>query len=204
MARKTTARQPGADRILAAALGLCAERRWRDVTMEAVAEASGASLQRVHAFFPDRAAFLIALMDRTDKAVLSGHDFADAEEPCRERLLDVLMRRFEALTPDRAAIRSIMRDAGADPLATLCSLPAFRRTMSWSLEAAGIGASGPMGAIRIKGLALIYLSAMRVWLKDESPDLSATMARLDRDLRRAEALVTAIPGGARRSDRAPS
>ena len=66
--------------------------------------------------------------------------------------------------------------------------------MAWSLEAAGIGASGLLGLIRIKGLGLIYLAALRVWLEDESPDMSATMARLDKDLKRAEALVTAFPG----------
>ncbi|MGB0632056.1 MAG: hypothetical protein ACPGRZ_15310 [Alphaproteobacteria bacterium] len=194
MAKKSTARQPGADRILDAVLELCAERRWRDVTMEAIAEAAGASLQRVHECFPTRPAILAGLMVRTDKVVLAGHDFADSGEPYRERLLDVLMRRFEALTPNKAAIRSIFRDIGADPATAVCSLPAFANSMAWSLEAAGIRASGPMGLLRIKGLGLIYLSALRVWFDDDSPDLSATMARLDRDLRRAEAFVTAFPG----------
>ena len=194
MAKKSTARQPGADRILDAVLDLCAERRWRDVTMEAIAEAAGASMQRVHEFFPARSSILAALIARTDKAVLAGHDFSDSEEPYRERLLDVLMRRFDALSTHKPAIRSILRDFGADPATAVCSLPAFANSMAWSLEAAGIRATGLPGIVRIKGLGLIYLSALRVWLEDDSPDLSATMARLDRDLRRAEALITSIPG----------
>ena len=194
MAKKSTPRQPGADRILDAALELCAERRWRDVTMEAIAESAGASMQRVHGFFPTRPSILAGLVARTDTAVLAGHDFADSEEPHRERLLDVLMRRFEALSGHKAAIRSILRDLGADPVSALCAVPAFANAMAWSLEAAGVRAVGPVGLLRIKGLGLIYLSALRVWLDDESPDHSATMARLDRDLRRAEALVSALPG----------
>ena len=194
MAKKSTPRQPGADRILDAALELCSGRRWRDVTMEAIAETAGASLQRVHEFFPTRPSILAGLVARTDRAVLEGHDFADSEEPYRERLLDVLMRRFEALSASKPAIRSILRDLGADPVTTLCSVPAFANSMAWSLEASGIRAAGPIGLLRIKGLGLIYLSALRVWLEDESPDHSATMARLDRDLRRAEALISALPG----------
>lgn len=194
MAKKSTPRQPGADRILDAALELCAERRWRDVTMEAIAESAGASMQRVHEFFPTRSSILAGLVARTDRAVLEGHDFADSAEPYRERLLDVLMRRFEALSSSKPAIRSILRDLGADPLTTLCSLPALANSMAWSLEVSGIRAAGPIGMLRIKGLGMIYLSALRVWLDDESPDHSATMARLDRDLRRAEALVSAFPG----------
>ena len=51
MAKKSTVRQPGVDRILDAVLDLCAESRWRDVTMEAIAEAAGASMQRVNEVF---------------------------------------------------------------------------------------------------------------------------------------------------------
>lgn len=192
MAKQAAKRAPGADRILDAALDLAARMRWRDVTMEKVAAESGATLERVHRFFPSKAALINGFMDRIDAAVLADHDFADASEPVRERLLDVLMRRFEALRPNKDAVRSILRDAGCDPLSVFCSAPGFARAMAWSLEAAGVNASGPMGLLRIKGLGAIYLSALRVWLNDETEDLSPTMANLDRNLRRADALVSAI------------
>ena len=38
-----------------------------------------------------------------------------AEEPPRERLFDVLMRRLEALAPHKAAIRSLLRSARRHP-----------------------------------------------------------------------------------------
>ena len=38
--------------------------------------------------------------------VLAGGDVDMAEEPARERLFDVLMRRLEALAPYKEAIRS--------------------------------------------------------------------------------------------------
>ena len=146
MAKKSTVRQPGVDRILDAVLDLCAESRWRDVTMEAIAEAAGASMQRVNEVFPSRPAILAGLIDRADKAVLASHDFADSNEPCRERLLDVLMRRLDVLSANKPAIRSILRDFASDPATVIGSLPALTKSMAWSLEAAvGIGASGPLG-----------------------------------------------------------
>ena len=57
------------------------------------------------------------------------------------------------------------------------------------LEAAGISASGPFGLLRTKGLLAVWLAALRVWLADDSNDLSRTMAALDRYLRRAERLA---------------
>ena len=198
MAKKATVRQPGSDRILDATLGLAGEMRWRDIRMEMIADASGAKLARVYELFPSKASLLTAFIRRMDAVVLAGHDFGDASEPYRERLLDVLMRRFDALGAHRAAVASISRDLGLDPAAILCSAPAFVNAMAWSIEAAGINASGPTGLLRIKGLSLIYLSTIRVWLKDDTQDLSLTMAHLDRSLKRAESVMSVLPFGGRK------
>ena len=199
MARKATQRPPSGDRILDAALALAAAMPWRDVTMEKIAAEAGASLQQVHAAFPSRAALLSGFVRRTDAAVLAGHDPGDSGEPVRERLLDVLLRRFDALRPHKAAVRSILRGAGCDPALMLCAVPALMSSMAWSLEASGIGATGMIGLLRTKGLAAIYLSAMRVWLRDDSEDLSPTAAHLDRNLKRAEAMMLRLPAGRRRA-----
>lgn len=201
MAKKAASRQPGADRVLDAALDLAGQMPWRDVTMERVADESGAKLARVYELYPTKAAFIAAFIRRVDRAVLDAHDFEDASEPPRERLLDVLMRRFEALSPYRNAVASITRDIGCDPASLVRSLPAFANAMAWSLEAAGIGASGPLGLVRVKGLSVIYLSAARTWLKDDTQDLSRTMAQLDRNLSRAESLMARLPFGGQRSRR---
>ena len=61
-------------------------------------------------------------------------------------------------------------------------------SMAWMLEAAGLNSGGINGAIRTKGLAVIYGCALSAWLADDSPDASKTMAVLDRGLARAERL----------------
>lgn len=192
MAKTPTSRQPGAQRILDAAIDLWAARGWQDVKLEEIAEAAGASMARVHELYPSRISLISAMMSRIDKHVLSGHDSADSSEPYRERLLDVLMRRFEALSQYKAAVRSILGDMRSNPATAMCLMPAFFNSMAWSLELAGIQTAGPGGLLRIKGLGLIYLSGLRVWLDDESPDSSATLARLDRDLRRIEGMMALV------------
>ena len=193
MAKKATSRQPGPDRVLDAALKLASGMRWRDISMEMIAEESGASLGRVYELFPSRMALLNAFIRRTDNAVLAGHDFGDASEPVRERLLDVIMRRLDALASYKDAVASITRDLGRDPGALLCAGPAFMNSMAWSLEAAGVSASGLPGIVRTKGLAAIYLSAIRVWLRDDTQDQSETMAYIDKNLKRAESAMSMMP-----------
>ena len=53
----------------------------------------------------------------------------------------------------------------------------------------GIGAAGLPGIVKVKGLAAIYMSVLRVWLNDDSEDMAKTMSALDRALRRAECII---------------
>jgi hypothetical protein len=57
------------------------------------------------------------------------------------------------------------------------------------LTAAGIGAAGPRGMIRAQGLAVLFGSVLRTWVRDEDPGLARTMAALDRALARGQRFV---------------
>jgi hypothetical protein len=109
-----------------------------------------------------------------------------AEEPARERLFDVLMRRLEALAPYKEATRSLMCSARRNPGLALALNAMAVRSQKWMLEAAGIGASGPKGALRAQGAALMFARVLAVWIDDDEPGLDRTMAALDRGLASAE------------------
>ena len=187
--RRAASGRADPDRILDAAMTLAAERRWRDVSLGDVAGAARVSLADLRAAYRSKAAILAALGDKAAAAVLAGGDDEAAGEPPRDRLLDALMRRFEALSAYRQAISSIVRDVGGDPVAAFCAGGRLMRSMAWTLEAAGISSAGPCGRLRIKGLAAVYGAAFFVWLRDDSPDAGRTLACLDRGLRRAERLA---------------
>ena len=55
--------------------------------------------------------------------------------------------------------------------------------MRWMLEAADISTGGWRGAVAVRLAAAAYLSAMRVWQRDDTLDLAPTMAALDARLR---------------------
>jgi hypothetical protein len=65
-------------------------------------------------------------------------------------------------------------------------------SMRFMLEAAGIEAAGTSGAIKLQGLALAWARVLQVWLDDEDPALSKTMAELDRVLTRGERAVAGL------------
>lgn len=173
------------DRIIDAALSLAAERDWARVSLADIAEAAGLGLSAVHLHFPSRQAIVSAFLDRVDGAVLAGCDPDDAAEPVRDRLMDILMRRFDRLQLHRAGVLSILKAQMRDPLAVLCLLPRAGRGAAWLLEGAGISSQGLMGRLRTKGLLAVLAFATRAWMEDDSADMAATMAALDRALGRA-------------------
>ena len=58
--------------------------------------------------------------------------------------------------------------------------------MRWMLEAAGMPPRGLIGEIKVRALGAIWLDVLRVWAKDDSPDLAQTMKSLDKRLGQAE------------------
>jgi len=192
------------DRIIDAALGLAAEKPWRRVTLGEIAAAAKVGLADLHSEFPSRGAILAGVMARADSAVLSDIDPAALAEPPRDRLLDTLLRRLDALAPHKAAIGAILRDTPGDPVGALCLAPRLFSSMGWTLEAAGIGAAGLSGRLRVKGLAAIWLGALCVWVRDDSEDQGKTMAFLDRRLRQAERLARLLPDARRPGESGPA
>jgi AcrR family transcriptional regulator len=186
------------DRMTQAALALAGERGWRSLSLGEVAARAEVPLLDAYQVVPSKTALLSRLIGSADRAVLSGGT-ATMTDTARDRLFDVLMRRFDSLQSRRAGIVAIVRDLLYDPMSVVCVLPRFARSMAWMLETAGISSAGLAGSLRLKGLALVYLNALRVWLDDDSPDMARTMAAVDKGLRRAEQLARGLPSASRRS-----
>ena len=182
-------RRTNPDRVIDAALALAADRPWRRVSLSDIAGEAGIRLDQLHALFRSKAAILDAFTARIDAQVMRGTDEEAAAEPVRDRLFDVLARRFEALRPHRAALASIVREGLTAPRAGYCGTRRLLRSMTWSLETAGVAGSGPFGELRVRGLAALFMSSLLVFLRDDSPDLAKTMAHLDRNLTRADRLM---------------
>jgi AcrR family transcriptional regulator len=174
------------DKIIAAFLELLAGKRFEQIGLADLAETAGVTLAQLRAEFASTLAILAAHIKAIDRAVLA-EDFSDMdEEPPRERLFDVLMRRLEMLGPHREAVRSLLRSATRNPPLAMALNGLAVRSQQWMLTAAGITAAGPRGMMRAQGLALLFGSVLRTWVHDDDPGLARTMAALDRALARGQ------------------
>lgn len=189
------------ERLMRSALALAGGSGWEAASFAAFATRADVTLIEAYTAFPTRFALLVGLLARTDRQVLKDGP-ADADDSPRDRLFDILMRRFDALAADRDGVVAIVRALPGDPLTALMLAPGFAASMSWMLEAAGISTAGLLGSLRVKGLAVVYLATLRTWLDDDSMDMAKTMAALDRNLQRADSLAQRLPGPLRPVDAA--
>ena len=188
---RTAASAPQTDRekIIAAFFVLLEDKPFAAIGFNDIAQRSGLSLAQVRGEFASTFAVLAAYVKATDRAVLAQDMHDMSEEPARERLFDVLMRRLEVLAEQRDAVRSLLRSSRSNPPLALALNGLAVRSQQWMLTAAGINASGPRGMIRAQGLALLFVSVLRTWVDDDDPGQARTMAALDRALGRGQRAV---------------
>jgi len=175
--------------IVDALMDLASKRPWNEIEIKDIAQAANVSLAEFRDLFPSKGAVLGAFSREIDRQVLEGTTDDLAGEPARERIFDVMMRRFDALAPYKEALRRIFRDLQYD-LASLAALNQVSlNSQRFMLAAAGIPIEGPLGGLKLQGAVLVYANTMRTWLDDDDPTLARTMARLDRELRRGERIL---------------
>lgn len=168
------------------------------VQLRDIAGEAGVSLLSLYDRIPGRADLALFLSQEIDRSMVAESEADDPASSVRDRLFELLMLRLDRLMPLKDTLRQLGRRPGAkDAGAVLTDLPGFlcslRRSMGLALELAGVSTSGVAGRVRISALTLIYLATFRSWLRDDSPDLGATMRTLDQQLARAERWAPRIP-----------
>jgi AcrR family transcriptional regulator len=175
--------------IIDALLELASERSWEDITISDVASRANVSLSAFRDYFPSKGAVLASFSRRIDRVVLDATGDDLAGEPVKDRLFDILMRRLDTLAPYKLGLEAVYEWARRDPLAASALNRVVVNSMRFMLEAAGIDSEGPVGALKLQGLALAWARILRVWFQDDDPGLASTMAALDRELTRGSSFV---------------
>ena len=134
---------------------------------------------------------------RLDLAALAAFE-PDAGASTRDQLFDLVMARFDAARPHRAACMRLALDARRQPGLALALAAQLGRTANMLLGAADVVTTGPLGIARINGFAALLADVGRAWLGDDDADQGATMRALDRRLDQAERLQTRPFGRSRR------
>jgi AcrR family transcriptional regulator len=180
------------DRIIDALMTLAAEMRWEEITLPMIAARADVSLADLRDHYPSKGAILGGFAKRIDRIVLDGTTADMLGEPARERVLDVMLRRLDALTPYKAALKGIMAAARRDPLMLVPLNQLALNSWRYMLAAADIDTEDDLGFVRVQGAALVFARTLDVWFEDDDAGLARTMAKLDKELGMGERVMGRI------------
>ncbi|MBS0960644.1 MULTISPECIES: TetR family transcriptional regulator [Acetobacter] len=168
--------------LLNAAMALAAEKGWASVSLLDAARKAELSFSETRTRFPLRSSLLLRLGRLADDSALADNNDTS---PARERLFDLLMRRFDVFQIYRDGVRAVLHALPTDPALTLLLSGATFESMRWMTDAAGIPVTGIKGFVNTNIVIGIWTHTLRVWEKDDSEDMSRTMAALDQALDKA-------------------
>jgi AcrR family transcriptional regulator len=182
------------NRVIDAALKLAARRDFGDVSLTDIAQEAEISLADLRDLFPSKGAIVGGFSRRIDRQVLDEFSGLNSHDPARDRLYDVLRKRLEALEPHRDALSSIGRWAARDPLTAAALNRETVNSMRFMLEAADIDCDGPVGSLKLQGLAMAWGRVLDAWFEN---GFSFALETLDREIARGERYVEHVEDFAR-------
>lgn len=165
-----------------AAMKLAAEQGWNQMTLVKAAQQADIPVQIARQRFPCKASLLVYLNRLADESALT-QTYQD--QSVADYLFDLLMSRFDILQEYREGVISAIHTLPFNPPLALMMGIATKNSMRWIAESAQINTYGIKGIACIKGLTAIWALNMRVWIKDDTQDLSHTMASLDQTIKKA-------------------
>lgn len=100
----------------------------------------------------------------------------------KEKLFELLMRRFDLMSSHKLALKRIPEEAWLDPKIYWTLAPLGCETSAKIIDLAGVEVPPLLGFISTQIFALFLLYITQIWLQDDTPDFEKTMAYLDRGL----------------------
>jgi hypothetical protein len=175
-----------------AALSLAGSVPWREVTLIRLADAAARPVSDFYGATLGEAVDCVE--EAFDRAIADATDALDPKQTVRDRLFELIMRRFEAMQPHREAVLAMEHGLDRDPTLMASAHQRNVRCARWVLAIAGMEADGMTGQARAQGLGVIIGQARAAWRGDSAGDFAKTMASLDKNLRRAEEMFGRYAG----------
>ncbi len=188
--KKTNLSQDGVE----AALRLAGKIPWNDIFLADIAAEARVTEDELRIVFPTKLSILEVYGEQVDEQVAARGTSISMHGPMKDRMFEAVMIRLDILENHKDALASIIRANLPGNLKTLAvGTKALQRGMAQLLDLCGGSSSGLCGQLKLNALGLIYLSVLRIWLMDDTPDSGKTMATLDKMLAQADSIMKILP-----------
>jgi AcrR family transcriptional regulator len=176
MAQKRKTNQT--ETVFNAALALASKGGWDSLTLPAVAKKARVPQKSLEQEYGDIWNLLKAVLLKLEKDTMAAvGDYLG--DNWRDNLMELLMTRFELAQQHRDVYASLPRSFAKNPQQSPRFAKQFYKYLDNTLRTAGIEKKLCQPAC-VVAFGAVYLSLVDVWMRDETADLSKTMAAIDK------------------------
>tara|TARA_B100000035_G_C20964516_1_gene538119 strand:- start:482 stop:1066 length:585 start_codon:yes stop_codon:yes gene_type:complete len=173
--------------ILDKAFSVIAKEGWIDFSLLRFSKTQKISMKNLKTFFRNKDEILERFTKMIDYKVESNFDFEEMKGTSKkDNLFELIMLRLEAMQPYKVALRNILSSAKERPVILKKLSKNIINSLDFYLEVSSYYDDTFVDFLKKNAIFFIYSLTFRVWLNDESDDLSKTMAELDKFLSMAD------------------
>ena len=159
---------------------------WKEFSIERFAEENNYKTSEVKNFIGNKNDLLIEFSKMIDEKVELNINIEEFENSdVKDNIFELIMMRFDAMTPFKGGLKKIINEIKS-PIILKEISQNILVSMDFYLEFSNAYDDTIFDVIKKKSLFLIYSYCFKVWLNDDSKELSKTMSELDRLLNYAE------------------
>ena len=169
---------------------LVSEIGWENFNLKLLAEKNKFELDDIKTIFKTKSSVLKEFSIMIDEEVVNSinqNDFID--NPVKDNLFEIIMMRFEKLKPYKNGILKILNSAKKNPLILKKVSRQLFSSLDFFLEVSNAKDNFLFDKFKLSALFVIYSYVFNIWLKDDSDEMSKTMAELDSLLSKSEIIV---------------
>ena len=138
-------------------------------------------------FFRNKDHILERFSKMIDFKVESNIDIEEMKSTSKkDNLFELIMLRLEVMQTYKVALRNILSSAKEQPIILKKLSKNIINSLDFYLELSLYYDDTPVDFLKKNAIFIVYSLTFRVWLNDESDDLSKTMAELDKFLSMAD------------------
>lgn len=159
---------------------------WERFSIEKFATLNKYKIMEVKNFIDNKNQLLFEFSKMIDDKVEENIDTDEFENSnIKDNIFELIMMRFDVMTPFKGGLKKIINEI-KNPIILKKISHNIMESMDFYLEFSNAYDDSIFDIIKKKSLFLIYSYCFKVWLEDDSEELSKTMSELDRLLNYSE------------------
>ena len=160
---------------------------WTKFSLLQFSKTQKISTKDLKIFFRNKDHILQRFSKMIDFKVESNIDIEEMKSTSKkDNLFELIMLRLEVMQTYKVALRNILSSAKEQPIILKKLSKNIINSLDFYLELSLYYDDTPVDFLKKNAIFIVYSLTFRVWLNDESDDLSKTMAELDKFLSMAD------------------